>query len=85
MRMTEEKNDVKYNDGMIVKPAEFESPDKLYEDLISCVRKYHPSDNVTQIEMAYGVAKQAHEGQIRRTVYYPPVECCHHPGGIGNG
>ena len=67
MRMTEEKNDVKYNDGMIVKPAEFESPDKLYEDLISCVRKYHPSDNVTQIEMAYGVAKQAHEGQVRKS------------------
>ena len=70
--MTEEKkaemiSDVKYNDGMIAKPAEFESPDALYEELISCVRKYHPSDDVTKIAKAYEVAKAAHTGQVRKS------------------
>lgn len=70
--MTEEKkavmiNDVKYNDGMIAKPADFEGPDALYEELISCVRKYHPSDDVTSIAKAYEVAKAAHDGQVRKS------------------
>ena len=48
-------------------PDSFTDPDTLYEDLISRVRKYHPSDDITMIEKAYQIAKQAHEGQLRKS------------------
>ncbi|MBQ1290222.1 MAG: bifunctional (p)ppGpp synthetase/guanosine-3',5'-bis(diphosphate) 3'-pyrophosphohydrolase, partial [Lachnospiraceae bacterium] len=48
-------------------PDSFTDPDTLYEDLISRVRKYHPSDDITMIEKAYQIAKKAHEGQLRKS------------------
>ena len=45
---------------------DFTSPSKLYEELISIVRKYHPSDSIDQIEDAYQIALKAHEGQERK-------------------
>ena len=48
-------------------PADFTSPEVLYEELVNSVRKYHPSDDISQIEKAYKVAKQAHEGQFRKS------------------
>jgi len=65
--MTEVMNDVKYNDGMIAKPQEFETPEQLYQELISCVKKYHPSDDITMITKAYETAKTAHFGQTRKS------------------
>ncbi|MBO4290636.1 MAG: bifunctional (p)ppGpp synthetase/guanosine-3',5'-bis(diphosphate) 3'-pyrophosphohydrolase [Lachnospiraceae bacterium] len=64
---TEGMNDVKYNDGMIARPEEFETPDKLYQELISCVKKYHPSDDITIIAKAYETARKAHDGQFRKS------------------
>ena len=46
---------------------EFESPEALYEDLIVSVRKYHPSADISLIEKAYHVARDAHEGQARKS------------------
>jgi GTP pyrophosphokinase len=46
---------------------EFESPEKLYEDLISRIRKYHPSADISMIEKAYKVAFEAHKGQVRKS------------------
>ena len=43
------------------------SPDDLYQDLISRVRLYHPSDDISLIEKAYAVAEKAHEGQKRKS------------------
>ena len=65
--MAEEKNDVKYNDGMLAKPQEFETPEHLYQELISRVKTYHPSDDVTAIAKAYETAKIAHQGQVRKS------------------
>ena len=65
--MTEEKSDVKYSDGLLARPAEFESPDQLYQELISCVRKYHPSDDISAIAKGYEMAKTAHSGQVRKS------------------
>lgn len=31
-------------------PADFTSPEVLYQDLIKSIRKYHPSDDISQIE-----------------------------------
>ncbi len=46
---------------------EFESPEVLYDELIASVRKYHPSTDISQIEKAYGIAHDAHEGQVRKS------------------
>ena len=46
---------------------DFTSPEKLYDELIASVRKYHPSDDISMIEKAYQIAKNAHEGQLRKS------------------
>lgn len=51
-----------------IKPTkEFESPEKLYEELIASVRKYHPSTDISLIEKAYNIANEAHKGQLRKS------------------
>ena len=51
--MTEEKNEVIFDDDKISKSEEFVNPDELYQELIRCVNKYHPSDDISMIEKAY--------------------------------
>ncbi|MCR5095073.1 MAG: bifunctional (p)ppGpp synthetase/guanosine-3',5'-bis(diphosphate) 3'-pyrophosphohydrolase [Lachnospiraceae bacterium] len=46
---------------------EFQSPEKLYSDLILRVRKYHPSDDISLIERAYHTAVDAHRDQVRKS------------------
>lgn len=65
--MTEEKNDVIVDDGKITALKEFMSPDELYQVLIGRVRKYHPSDDISMIEKAYEVAREAHKNQLRKS------------------
>ena len=48
-------------------PADFTSPEGLYQDLITEIKKYHPSSNLSDIEKAYKVAYKAHEGQKRKS------------------
>ena len=57
----------KFDDGKIEATPEFQTPDKLYEELIHRVRRYHPSDDITLIEKAYNQASEAHEGQLRKS------------------
>lgn len=57
----------KFDDGKIEATPEFQTPDKLYEELIRRVRRYHPSDDITLIEKAYNQASEAHEGQLRKS------------------
>lgn len=49
------------------KPADYTEPEVLYQELISKIRKYHPSDDITMIEKAYQVAKDAHKDQKRKS------------------
>lgn len=42
-------------------------PDEIYEKLINRIRSYHPSDDVSMVEKAYKLAKEAHEGQFRKS------------------
>ena len=37
----------------VATPADFTSPEVLYEDLIQEIRKYHPSSDLSDIERAY--------------------------------
>ena len=65
--MTEEMNDVKYSDGPLARPQEYETPEQLYQELISCVKTYHPSDDISTIAKAYETASKAHAGQTRKS------------------
>ena len=46
---------------------EFQSPDELYEGLIERVRRYHPSDDISMIDKAYEIAREAHKNQTRKS------------------
>ncbi len=46
---------------------DFVSPEDLYAMLENCVRKYHPSSDLTMIRKAYEVAAEAHKDQIRNS------------------
>ena len=65
--MTEEKNEVIFDDGKISRAEEFVNPDELYQELIKRVQKYHPSDDISMIAKAYKVAGEAHKNQFRKS------------------
>lgn len=73
MGMTEEKGtqsnttELVLDDGRIEAIREFMSPEELYEDLITRVRRYHPSADISMIDKAYGIAREAHKDQVRKS------------------
>ncbi len=48
-------------------PQMNKTPEELYDELISIVRKYHPSDDISLIEKAYRTARDAHTDQKRKS------------------
>lgn len=54
-------------DKSVDTPADFTSHEVLYNKLIETIRQYHPSSDLSDIERAYKVAKEAHEGQFRKS------------------
>ena len=65
--MTEEKRDAVFDDGKINIFQEFRAPEELYQELISHVHKYHPSDDISMIAKAYRIASDAHKEQFRKS------------------
>lgn len=65
--MTEEKNEIIFDEGKMNKSQEFLDPEELYQGLIKRVQKYHPSDDITIIAKAYSVAQEAHKDQYRKS------------------
>ena len=61
------QNDTQVQEGVIKSIKENTSPEELYQDLISHVRKYHPSDDISLIEKAYKTAAEAHKNQVRKS------------------
>ncbi|MBR1634458.1 MAG: bifunctional (p)ppGpp synthetase/guanosine-3',5'-bis(diphosphate) 3'-pyrophosphohydrolase [Lachnospiraceae bacterium] len=51
----------------IVATQDFVDPDTLYEELIARIRKYHPNTDISMVNQAYHLAKDAHEGQARKS------------------
>ena len=47
--------------------AEFSDPMDLYHSLIQRVKKYHPSGDISLIEKAFNIAKEAHKDQFRKS------------------
>ena len=55
-------------DGHAVKaPEDYQDPEQLYQALVARVRKYHPSADISMIEKAYRIAKEAHKDQVRKS------------------
>lgn len=51
----------------VIQTEEFVSPEALYEELITRIRKYHPNTDISMVEKAYQVARAAHKGQVRKS------------------
>ncbi|MCR4787711.1 MAG: bifunctional (p)ppGpp synthetase/guanosine-3',5'-bis(diphosphate) 3'-pyrophosphohydrolase [Lachnospiraceae bacterium] len=63
----DDKKEVVFDYGTIENIEEFQSPEQLYRDLLSRVRRYHPSEDLSLIERAYQVAYRAHLDQKRKS------------------
>ena len=48
-------------------PADFTSPEVLYQKLMEAIKAYHPSTDLSMIEKAYHLADEAHKGQLRKS------------------
>ncbi len=66
---TEEERQQKIRavDASVRKMDDFTTPDQLYQVLVESIRRYHPSGDISMIEKAYHVARDAHEGQVRKS------------------
>ncbi len=56
-----------FKERELIQTDEFKSPESIYERLIKRVREYHPSDDISMIEKAYHIARDAHGGQMRKS------------------
>ena len=48
-------------------PADFTSPDEVYDQLVESIRRYHPDADLTKIRRAYEIARDAHKDQKRKS------------------
>lgn len=55
------------NYEVISAPADFTSPEVLYQELIDTIKTYHPSTDFSMIEKAYKIAYEAHKEQRRKS------------------
>ena len=68
MQVDKEKlESVKKADAAVKSMHDFTSPEELYKELIASVKKYHPSTDISMIQKAYEVAREAHKDQKRKS------------------
>ena len=60
-------NEIHVQSPKLKNPADYDDPAKLYKKLIETINAYHPSDDISMIEKAYGIAYDAHKDQKRRS------------------
>ena len=65
--ITKKSDDKNTGNALKFVPKDFTAPDELYNELIESVKAYHPSSDVSDIEKAYNIAKNAHDGQLRKS------------------
>ncbi len=53
--------------GGVVKTVDFREPEDLYRELVTRIRRYHPSADISMIEKAYRLARDAHKEQKRKS------------------
>ena len=61
------KTEIEEVDANLRTMDEFLTPEQLYGELTSSVQKYHPSTDLSLIEKAYLIAREAHQGQKRKS------------------
>lgn len=66
-KQKEKLESVKRADAAVKSMHDFTSPEELYQELISSVKKYHPSTDISMIQKAYEVAREAHKDQKRKS------------------
>ena len=62
-----EKSVISFDSEVLAKKNDANTPEALFQELISRVQKYHPSDDISQISKAYRAAEQAHKDQVRKS------------------
>ena len=79
--MEAQKQKLKRTQKEISKPEDFTDPEVLYEKLINTIREYHPSTDLSMVEKAYKLARDAHKDQKRKSgepyIIHPPVSYTH--------
>lgn len=63
----EDMNIVSDDFSDITAPADFTTPEVLYNKLIATIHGYHPSADISMIEKAYNIAYNAHKEQKRKS------------------
>ena len=63
----EKLESVRKADAAVKTMNDFTSPEDLYHELIASVKKYHPSTDISMIQKAYEVAREAHKDQKRKS------------------
>ena len=63
----EEIEKIKKADANVKNREDFTSPEQLYQEMITRVRKYHPSTDISMIDKAFQIANNAHKGQVRKS------------------
>ena len=66
-KVIEQEKEIKKNEVGVRAMADFTSPEILYNELITSVKKYHPSADISMIEKAYNIAYDAHKDQVRKS------------------
>lgn len=64
---TTKLEEIKKTEASVKKMDDFTDPEKLHQELLAGIRKYHPSADLSMIEKAYQVAAKAHKGQKRKS------------------
>ena len=65
--MDSQSSKVKRTEKIISKPEDFTNPEALYDQLIQTIQAYHPSTDISMIEKAYNIARDAHQEQKRKS------------------
>ncbi|MGN0169905.1 MAG: RelA/SpoT family protein [Lachnospiraceae bacterium] len=66
-KIEEFEEEMEVQTGGIHKTSDFRDPDELYQELLECIKKYHPSSDNSIIEKAYLTAKEMHKDQKRKS------------------
>ena len=64
---TTKLEEIKKVEASVKKMEDFTDPEKLHQELLAGIRKYHPSADLSMIEKAYQVAAEAHKDQKRKS------------------
>ncbi len=64
---SEVEKEEKEQEHLVKDAVDFENPEELYVKLVERICRYHPSTNLSLIEKAYEIARDAHKEQKRKS------------------